>query len=269
MKTTPFLLLIFFISPFLSAQETNHQGTILDAQYGDPLPYVNIGVIGKNVGTVSDNDGNFTLTISSEYDEDSLQISMIGYERLRFKVADFKQQIQAQPTIELEPSIAQLDEIVIESSGFKKEKVLGNTTTSTAITGGFSENNLGNEVGIVMKIKKSPSYLKEFNTFITISDYDTVKFRLNVYDLKDGLPNKNLLKENIFITTTIKEGQLTVDLSEYNIFVEDDFFISLEWIEDLGEGNLYFPVAILGSPHDCQRNQSSRMGKNSSIRTRL
>lgn len=41
---------------------------------------------------------------------------------------------------------------------------------------------------------------------------------------------------------------MTVDLRDYNIMVNGDFFISLEWIEELGEGGLHFKADYTGNP---------------------
>jgi len=202
-------------------------GTIIDGESDEVLPYVNVGVVGKNVGTVTDINGVFNLKINAEYDADTLMMSMIGYEDLVFVVTDFKRKISDDSTFKLTSKTTDLQEIVVESSQLKS-KILGNKTKTKRIIGGFSSNELGNEVGIIIKIKKSPTYIDKF--------------------IKNKMPHKSILKENIFVESQIKEGVLTLDLSEYNIVVEDDFMVSLEWIENLGEDGLRFSMAFFGSP---------------------
>jgi len=107
---------------------------------------------------------------------------------------------------------------------------------------------LGNEVGIGIKIKRRPTIIKDFNCFIAKNAYGLVKFRLNIYELVKGKPGKILLNENIIVETEIEKGLLTIDLSEYNIVVEDDFYIGLEWIEDLGENGLMFSAGFFNKP---------------------
>ena len=40
-----------------------------------------------------------------------------------------------------------------------------------------------------------------------------------------------------------------VDLTSYDIYVEEDFFVSIEWIEDLGVEGLWFSAGVFGKFH--------------------
>lgn len=248
MQIKYFSTIIFLLISIFSFGQEVYSGKIIDASNNEALSYVNIGIVGKNVGTVSDLDGAFELPLETIYDKDILKISMIGYESLEYIVADFKQEIAKNSDILLAPQITDLQEVIISSTKFNNEKVLGNTTTSQAMRAGFETDKLGNEVGLVIKIKKSPSYIKSFHASIVDNNYGKVKFRLNFYDLKKKRPNKSILNENIIVSTEMKNGILSVDLTEYNIIVEDDFFVSLEWIESYGKDGLYFSAGVFGSP---------------------
>lgn len=236
----PVLLLISLQLPGQSTVE----GTIKDGKSMKGLAYVNVGVVGKNVGTVTDSDGRFQLTVEETYDHDTLSISMVGYQRKSWRVSDFRQLLRHETEIILDEEAYTMDEVVVYGEKFKgrklKEKVLGNPTESKSNRTGFETNYLGNEMGIVIKNKKRPTYIKDFNVSVVSNKYDSFKFRINFYDMKKGLPDKNILKENIIVTSDMKEGKLTVDLTPYNIMVEDDFFVSMEWIEDMGEHGLFF-----------------------------
>ena len=241
------LILTLALSSLISFSQHTYLGKISDNQTGNALAYVNIGIVGKNIGTVSNSEGNFKIVFDEKFDEDTIRISMIGYKSLDFKVINFKNEILNNPSIQLEQNVFAFKEVVISHKKLK-EKVLGNETESKVMLGGFTSNELGNEVGVVIKIKKSPTYIESFSASIASNKYDSLKFRLNFYDLKDGFPDKSVLKENIIIYSQIKQGRLTVDLREYNIVVRDDFFISLEWIENLGEDGLFFSLSVLGGP---------------------
>ncbi|WP_082422545.1 carboxypeptidase-like regulatory domain-containing protein [Aquimarina longa] len=238
-------IILIMIASISYGQEI-YKGHIIDNETKETLPYVNIGIIKKNIGTVSNNEGFFQIELTSQYDQDSIQISMIGYKKYVRSVLDFKKEISKSESIGLTQETNILDEVIV-SNKKKKVKILGNKTKSKSMVGGFSSNQLGNEVGIIVKIKKSPTRIKSFHASIASNEYEEVKFRLNFYSVKDKMPYKNILKENIICSTSIKEGVFTVDLSKYDIVVEDDFFVSLEWIEDLGKNGLLFSVGLFGS----------------------
>ncbi len=222
-------------------------GTIKAEGTAEVLPYVNIGIRGKGVGTVSDRNGEFEIDLSEKYYSDSLSISMIGYHSQIYLVKNFIDLIHKNSTIHLEENIQVLDEVIISSRRLKK-RILGNKAKIRLYSDGFESDQLGSEAGIIIKIKKSPTYVKKFTAYIAKNEHPELKFRLNFYDIKDGLPNKRILKENIIVTSKIKKGKLEVDLEKYNIVVEDDFFVSLEWIEYFGIGELKFAIGFFGSP---------------------
>lgn len=56
------------------------KGTVLDQRKEDPVPYCNIGIMGKAVGTMTNQDGQFILKIPDKYLSDTLSFSCIGYE---------------------------------------------------------------------------------------------------------------------------------------------------------------------------------------------
>ena len=126
-------------------------------------------------------------------------------------------------------------------------KILGNKTTSKLLYAAFTTNKLGNEMGFVVRGRKRPMILKKFNVSLVENDYGPIKFRLNFYDLVNGLPNENILNENIIVETDIESGIVTVDLTPYKIVIDEDFFIAIEWIEDLGPGKLFFSGGFFGA----------------------
>lgn len=241
-----YALSFFFLLSLSTSAQNTVKGSIKSSATQAPLAYVSIGVVGTSQGTLTDAEGNFTITLDEKHADETLRIAMLGYRSRTYKGADFRASMQQNPVVALEEEVQQLQEVVIANRK-PKEKVLGNTTTSNVgLT--FSSDQLGNEMGVVIKVKKSPAYLKSFSTHIVANEYDSIKFRLNIYTLKEGMPDKSLLRENIIITCRQKSGPLTVDLSRHHLVVEDDFFVSLEWLESLEEGGIRFSTSMLGSP---------------------
>ncbi|MGB3585094.1 MAG: carboxypeptidase-like regulatory domain-containing protein [Tunicatimonas sp.] len=220
------------------------EGKVQNAATEEGLAYVNIGVVGKNVGTVSNQDGDFLIAIDEQYNQDTLKISMVGYQPRSFVVANFKEQMQDDPTVALTEAVATLKEVVIKDKRYRgrklKERIIGNTKAVPTNQTYFAFNALGNEMGIFIKVKRNPTFVQNFNLFITENKYETFKFRLNFYSVKNGKPYQNLLNQNVVASFTESRGQLTVDLRDYNIMLEDDVIVTMEWIEELGEHGLAF-----------------------------
>lgn len=56
------------------------QGSVVDKRKENPIPYCNIGLTGKAVGTMTNQNGQFILKIPEKYLKDTLSFSCIGYE---------------------------------------------------------------------------------------------------------------------------------------------------------------------------------------------
>ena len=245
------LLSCCILSLFLSLPVGAHTfviGQVIDAAIKEPLPYVNIGLLNKNIGTVSDETGYFELEVNTEQNSrDTLRFSMIGFETKSYTLNDFINQNEIE--VYLTEKSTALDEVILSSKRKKYQtKILGNKTTSKALYAAFTSNKLGNEMGFIVRARKHPMILKKFNISLVENDYGPIKFRLNIYDVLNGLPNKTLLKDNIFIETEESSGIVSLDLTPYEIILDQDFFIAIEWIEDLGPGKLYFSGGFFGAP---------------------
>ncbi|KGO91062.1 carboxypeptidase-like regulatory domain-containing protein [Flavobacterium subsaxonicum] len=243
MKQILTFCLLIMAATCLNAQTI--KGILKDADTGEALPYVNIGVLNKNIGTVSADDGSFSLPISAGHDADTLRISTLGYANRDIIVAAAEKQFAANPVLKLQPEAIQLQQVVVSNKP-PKERVLGNKTESKNTTVGFTSNVLGNELGMIMKIKKSPTQLKTFTASLASDNNPNAKLRLNFYTAKKGLPDVLLNTQNIIVTAPAS-GKLVVDLLPYNIMIDDDVFVTLEWLESFPQG-LKFSAGLLATP---------------------
>lgn len=243
------MIRLYFISIFLlifSSQyaQTIH-GKIVDS-LNNPIQYVNIGVLGGNIGTVSDQNGNFNLNVSKSNINSKIIVSIIGYKSKEFSTQNFIDSLEKRKQIVLQENIEKLKEVTVFAKKMKKD-VLGNQTTSSLIEAGFKNNSLGSEVGVKIKIKNKPTYIDSFNYFITSCKYDSIFFRLNIYSIKDDMPYENLLFENIYFSTDIKKGRVSIDLKKYNIIVTQDVIVAIEYVKELGKGGLNFSGGLFGN----------------------
>jgi hypothetical protein len=239
------VLILNYVSGF---GQTELIGQVIDALTEEPIPYVNIGLVDENIGTVSDEQGYFQLEIDPlQYSQSNLRFSMIGFESKTYVLQEYlKKELLIIPLTE---ESTELEEVVVSTKRTQFEtKILGNKTTTKFIYAAFTTNKLGNEMGFVVRQRKRPMILKKFNISLVENDYGFIRFRLNFYSVENGLPTSTLLKENIIIETDATSGIVSKDLAPYEIVIDEDFFVSIEWIEDLGPGKLYFSGGFFGSP---------------------
>ncbi|OOQ62260.1 carboxypeptidase-like regulatory domain-containing protein [Mucilaginibacter pedocola] len=239
-------LTALFASVSLFAKAQLFDGIVKDAKTNEPLPYVNVGIIGKAEGTVTDATGKYSISFTN-HDADSLRISMIGYKPQAYLVSEFRKSYNSYKTIALQPDVREIKEVKVSNHKWK-QVVLGNTTTSQGTNAGFTSNKLGNEIGTIIKIKKSPTYLKRFNASISGDVTDSVMMRLNFYSVEDGLPGKPIQQESIFVTVHKGDKSVSVNLEPYFIVVEDKFIVTLEWIKNSrGHGIMFSAKFLAGS----------------------
>ena len=109
-KKIIFFAFLMFSSIIMVAQ-TTVTGTVKDAKTGETIPGANIKVSGKAIGTTTDFDGKFALTIN-EQPPFTIEISIIGFKTVTVEITQNKQEV----TINLEENATALDEIVVSAS---------------------------------------------------------------------------------------------------------------------------------------------------------
>ncbi len=243
-------------------------GHILDLKTNAPLPYVNVGVLNQEIGTVTDKQGYFKLEIPENLARDTVRISMIGYTAIEAIFEDLETKGDS-ITIKLEEEISELEEVVLTAKSFKK-KTLGNTTRSKFLGTGFAFNQLGAEMGVKINVRK-PAYVDAFNFFVSHNRLSAKSvFRLNFYTVDKGKPLKNILRHQILIPIEPKQtGDIRVDLKPYRIVLEEDVIVTIEWVDNLGVNNageaIYFSLGLLNSGTLYKRSSQARFKKHSSF----
>lgn len=238
------LLLTLIICHSVSFAQ-KYSGEIVDGLSGEPVPYVNIGIVSKNIGTVSNSKGEFTIELDSSQDNDSLFISCIGYKRKAFLISSLKESFNPSGKIivELETRIYEINEVVVRPFG-TKIYTLGNfCDVNSAYGNAFYSKELGTEIGVIIKLprNKKTAFLQNLRFVVGKFTFGRFPVRINIYNLKDGKPGENILKEQI-LTEIKSAGEHIIDLDKYKIITDGDFFISLEYyrVPDRKFGELIF-----------------------------
>lgn len=221
------------------------KGKIIDAKTKLSLAYVNVGILKKNIGTVSQTDGSFKIPATTD---DSIEVSMIGYASQVCLPGKLK--THSNIVIEMMPKENALPEVVITSKTLPVQ-TLGNTTTSKFMSIGLPLKFLGSEIGIKIKAGKRPALLKSFNFNVSDNRLDSATFRLNIYSIKKGQPFENILSKEILIHVGNQAGLYHIKLDDYKIILKEDVIISLEWIDGGKSGNergvLFLSAAMFNS----------------------
>lgn len=241
MKRKLILSIVFILMLNVLHAQNQINGSVLNKKSNLPVEYVNIGIVGKNIGTVSDKDGKFSLLIEPQYAKDSLIFSRIGFESHSVKISELKEN----NIVHLKEKSYSLNKVTVTPAIFK-ERVFGITSESKLIVLGFGNNALGYECGLLMKNKKK-AIIKSVNINFLPSTCDTIFCRLNIYEVKEKNIFENILIESIYVGISkenILKGSLHLDLKEKNIIVNGDFLVTLEQITGLCGESLYFPTSL-------------------------
>ncbi len=113
-----FYLLLFGLGCMQSvawAQSQNISGTVTDAEENTSLPGVNVVVKGTTTGTVTDVDGNYSLSVPES--AQTLVFSSIGYTTEEIDIGN-----RSTINVAIAPDVRSLQEVVVTSFGIEQEK---------------------------------------------------------------------------------------------------------------------------------------------------
>ena len=214
-----FWLVLFLIGFYVSAQT---KGVVVD-ESGKPIPYVNIWVENENIGTTSEENGEFSI---ADAENKILVFSAVGFETLKAKLNESGKVV-------LKAIAYQLDEVVIQKRIGKDEIEIGKykkrninlyygTATQPTIIAKF--------IAPTQDIKKHP-FIDNI-TFLTLSMINNAKIKVRFYEVaQDGSPGLDYSDDIIIVSVKSGKQNNTVDLKDKNIKIPDSgLFIAFEWM---------------------------------------
>ena len=225
--------LALLAAPALAQTARPLAGQLTDAA-GQPLPYATVGVVGQGVGTVADAEGRFRLTLpATVVATDSVRFALLGYASRTLAVGA----LPAGPlTLALPATAVALADVTVQARGLDTARI-GNKHYRTRIQtnfalGGQPGQNVGSEIGRVFQLPRRGGWLDEFQFILSANDFDTVRFRINIYALRDGVPATPLLYAPIY-REIVKQGasRVRVDLSAEQLFTDENAVaVTVEWV---------------------------------------
>lgn len=212
--------------------------TVLSESTREPIVYASVGVINRNLGTVTDTLGNFSLQIPPEFINDSIRISAIGYIPKTFAVKDIN---SIPDTILLTEDVMMLSEVVVKAQRIKHK------TAGRKSAGGFIYIDVegykaaGQGLATPLKVKER-AWLKELGfTIITEKKpLSKMKFRINIYRKEEDEYVLQNFKPIYFDYNKFQldNGLFIYKFPEEIMLEKGNYYIELEFLENFS--NEYF-----------------------------
>jgi len=129
-----FQLLLFFLWPYIIIAGTTGKiaGKVTDKETGDPLPLVNIQVLGTHLGAASDMEGRYFI-ISVPPGVYTLKVTMLGYQTTEIKNARVRIDQTTKINIELSQEVLDLGQSVVIQA--ERPVIQKDLTTSLEVVG--------------------------------------------------------------------------------------------------------------------------------------
>ncbi|WP_396138572.1 carboxypeptidase-like regulatory domain-containing protein [Flavobacterium sp.] len=233
MKENRLILFFLVVSQFALSQI---KGVVKDSLSGEPIPYVNIWVENETIGTISEIDGSFVLTTSSDK---NIVFSILGYNKKTLKANQTE-------IVLLNPTIFDLKEMVILNKKETKQVEIGTIKNST-----FQAFDNGPKVEAKFfpydKSYSKTRFIKEVTIF-TDSRIDNATIKLHFYSVDDnGAPGEELLTKDYIVTLTKGVIKHKFNLSQFDLeFPKNGLFVAYEklLIEQNKQGTKYQPYVL-------------------------
>lgn len=103
----------------------------------------------------------------------------------------------------------------VQAAGLKRV-VVGNQ--GKGMLEDYKYNLASNQSGQLIAVKH-PAFLQEMSFKVTHYTYDTLYFRLNVYQLKDGFPSENILPKPVYLRVSREQtgDRIYINLRPYKL----------------------------------------------------
>lgn len=206
MKNILFYFLTIIANSIVFSQ--NITGLVLDKD-NNPISEVNITIPNTGIGTISNNEGKFTLKIPKKHQKELIVFSHLGFESKNVSISDFKENIK----IQLKRKIIELDEIYIT----KKDKLTSNEIVKKAFNN-YTKNFPTEEYLTKGFLRYTEKTEKEYKWLIesTLGLYDpgitktSDNIKLNIKEVRKSFDNRVLdtMQQYILYLTSDKKMRL-------------------------------------------------------------
>jgi hypothetical protein len=229
-----------FFHALAAISQVQVRGRVID-ESNKSIAYANIGIPNSSVGTISNEDGTFSVRIPEKLYREKLTFSALGFETVSHAVEGMKGKFN---DVRLNEQPIQLEEITITPMSEKTITVELGSRVRTEGTQYYDSSSAGAAMAIKVRSDAHPTYypdlrpplyVRQVRLWIHQNYLKNFKVRVRLYNIDKvtGLPGNDLLNESVIISSRIKKGWVSANLGKYNITINGtQFFVSFEWIMD-------------------------------------
>ncbi len=214
MQTKRLWLVLLLIGYFVSAQT---KGVVID-ESGKPIPYVNIWVENENIGTTSEENGEFSIAASANK---NLIFSILGFEKRVLKASEASNVIMKAVSF-------QLDEVVV-ARHFETKKIEIGTINNSVLEAFDNGPRIDVKFFPYEAAYKKTKFIKKVS-ILTDSRIDNATVKIHFYKADaNGFPGEELLTKDYIVT--IQKGVVRngFDLTDLNLKMpKSGLFIGFE-----------------------------------------
>jgi hypothetical protein len=239
------LLTGFIICTALPAYaQTNLKGRVLYEKDGQPATGASIELLKQKQGVYSDRNGYFTLPVSSASKNDTLQVSMVGYEQVKVPLS----RAAGITEFTLKEKAKSLQNVTVKA--YSTHDVQGSASESVGFFRSWNTEGTGGEIGRIFRLPYEEYKLDKIR-FKVSNMCDTCLIRLRIREVVDDMPGEELLEDSISTVIhklTLDDRAAEFDLNERNIvFDTPEIFVSFEVINCRNKTGTYCYFSFAGT----------------------
>lgn len=198
-----FLGLVLLMSVNLIAQT---KGVVKDSLSGNPISYVSIWVENENIGTTSEENGEFSINVNDK--NKNLIFSALGFKKKTVKAGQSN-------VVSLVPTALDLPEVMISNRKDKKQVEIGRRR---GVAEAFDNGpRMDAKFFPFLADYKKTRWIKSAAIF-TDSRIDEATIKLHLYEIdENGFPGEEMLTKDLIVPIKRGISKTEVDLTDFNL----------------------------------------------------
>jgi hypothetical protein len=220
------------------------RGKIMNLKDGKPLSNATLRISKKNQG-LSDAFGYFLLPVERIRSTDTLMVSSVGFATLKIPLV----QAMHQSEFYVKEEARELENVIVKS--YSRESSEGSQSVVTGYFRSWFTKKTGGEIGRILYVN-SDDYKLERVRFKINNQCDTCIIRLHIRELKNGLPDRDILKDSTSLTVnklSFDDKFSEFDLRDQNVIIKKNryVFVSLETLNCNNKNNEPCSLCYIGT----------------------